>query len=73
MRDCLEAFHAADLPRWQAGQEAATPEEAAPLAGLGEANRTLVAGLERGAPVPTATLDVDAPLVQSHQEAATVA
>ncbi len=41
--------------------------------GLGTANRTLVAGLQRGARARTATLDVDATLVESHKDAATVA
>jgi post-segregation antitoxin (ccd killing protein) len=73
VRDFLEAFHADDLPLWQAGPTAAIPAESAPLRGLGTANHTLVAGLQRGRPVPTATLDVDATLVESHKEAATVA
>ncbi len=73
VRDFLEAFHADDLPLWQAGPQAAIPEESAPLAGLGQANRTLVAALQRGAPEPTATLDVDATIVASHKDAATVA
>ena len=41
--------------------------------GSGRANRTLVAGLQRGARERTATLDVDATLVESHKDAATVA
>jgi len=73
VRDFLEAFHADDLPLWQAGPQVAIPVESAPLAGLGQANRTLLAGLQQGAPVPTATLDVDATLVESHKETATVA
>lgn len=73
VRDFLEAFHEDDLPLWQAGPRAAVPQESAPLAGLGQANRTLVAGLQQGAPTATATLDVDATLVASHKQAATVA
>jgi hypothetical protein len=73
VRDFLEAFHAEDLPLWQAGPQAAIPEESAPLAGLGQANRTLVAGLQQGAPERMATLDVDATLLESHKDAATVA
>lgn len=73
VRDFLEAFHADDLPLWQAGPQAAIPEESAPLAGLGQANRTLVAALQQGAPEPTATLDVDATIVESHKDAATLA
>ena len=73
VRDFLDAFHADDLPLWQAGPQAAIAEESAPLAGLGQANRTLVATLQQGAPAPTATLDVDATIVESHKDAATVA
>ncbi len=73
VRDFLEAFHLEGGPRWAAGPQATIPEEAAPLVGLGRANRTLVAGLQRGARVRTATLDVDATLVESHKDTATVA
>ena len=67
MRDFPEAFHA------EAGPQATIPLESAPLAGLDRANRTLLAGLQRGARERTATLDVDATLVESHKDAATVA
>jgi hypothetical protein len=73
VRDFLEAFHVENGPLWQAGPQAAIPLESAPLAGLGQANRTLVAGLQQAAPEATATLDVDATLVESHKDAATVA
>jgi hypothetical protein len=73
VRDFLEAFHVEGGPLWQLGPQAAVPEEAAPLAGLGQANRTLVAGLQQAAPATTATLDVDATLVESHKAAATLA
>jgi Transposase DDE domain group 1 len=73
MRDFLEAFHVEGGSLWAAGPAATIPLESAPLAGLGQANRTLVAGLQRGARETTATLDVDATLVESHKDAATVA
>jgi hypothetical protein len=73
VRDFLEAFHADDLPLWAAGPQATVPQESAPLAGLGVATRTLVAGVQQAAPVATATLDVDATLVESHKDTATVA
>jgi hypothetical protein len=73
VRDFLEAFHVEDGPLWAAGPQAAIPLESAPLAGLDQANRTLVAGVQRGARTRTATLDVDATLVESHKDAATVA
>ncbi|MBI4571684.1 MAG: transposase [candidate division NC10 bacterium] len=49
VRDFLEAFHVDDPPLWPAGPQAAIREESAPLAGLGQANRTLVTALQRGA------------------------
>ena len=73
VRDFLEAFHVECGPLWAAGPQATIPLESAPLAGLGAANRTLVAGLQRGARETTATLDADATLVESHKDAATVA
>ena len=73
MRDFLEAFHVEGGPLWQAGPQAAIPLESTPLAGVGLANRTLVAGVQQAAPVSSATLDVDATLVESHKDAATVA
>ena len=73
MRDFLEAFHVEGGPLWAAGPQATIPLESAPLAGVGTANRTLVAGVQRGARETTATLDVDATLVESHKDAATVA
>ena len=73
VRDFLEAFHVEDGPLWAAGPQTAIPLESAALAGLGQANRTLVAGVQQAAPETTATLDVDATLVESHKVAATVA
>ena len=73
VQDFLEALHVEDGPLWVASPEATISLESAPLAGLGIANPTLVAGLERGARETTATLDVDATLVESHSDAATVA
>ncbi len=73
VRDFLEAFHVEHGPLWSAGPQAAVPLESAPLAGLDTANRTLVAGLQRGARETVATLDADATIVESHKDAATVA
>lgn len=39
MRDFLEVSHGDDLPLWSAGPRATVPQESAPLAGLGQANR----------------------------------
>ena len=73
VRDFLDTFHVEGGPLWAAGPAATIPLESAPLGGVGLANRTLVAGLQRGARETTATLDVDATLVESHKDAATVA
>lgn len=73
VRDFLEAFHVEGGPLWQVGPQATIPVESAPLVGLGRANRTLIAGLQRGARARTATLDVDATLVESDKDAATIA
>jgi len=73
VRDFLEAFHVEAGPLWQAGPQAAIPLESAPLAGLGTAQQRLVAALQQAAPEPTATLDVDATIIGSHKDAATVA
>jgi hypothetical protein len=73
VRDFLEAFHVEGGPLWSAGPQATIPQESAPLAGLALATRTLVAGVQRGAPTDTATLDVDATLVEGHKDTATVA
>ncbi len=73
VRDFREAFHVEDGPLGAAGPTATIPAESAPLTGRGAANRTLMAGLQRGARERTATLDVDATLVESQKEAATVA
>ena len=73
VRDFLEAFHTEGGPLWRAGPQAAIPLESAALAGLDQANRTLVAGVQQAAPEATATLDVAATLVESHKAAATVA
>lgn len=73
MRDFLEAFHAEDLPLWQAGPTAAVPQESGPLQGVGVATRTLLAAVQRHAPQPTATLDVDATILEAHKRPATVA
>jgi len=73
VRDFLEAFHVEGGPLWQAGPPAAIPLESAPLRGLGVARRTLLAGLQHAAPEATATLDVDATLLERQKDLATVA
>lgn len=73
MRDFLEGFHVEDSPLWRAGEKTAVPAEAAPLAGVGIANRRVLAAVQQQAPQRTATLDVDATLLEAHKRTATVA
>jgi hypothetical protein len=53
VRDFLEAFHAEALPLWQAGEKATVPQESAPLQGMGVANRTVLAAVQRQGPQAT--------------------
>jgi len=72
MRDFLETFHVDTPPLWRAGEKAAIPEESAPLAGVGAANRRILAAVEQQAPRCTATLDVDATILEAHKRTAAV-
>lgn len=71
MRDFLEGFHVEEPPLWRAGEKATIPEESVPLAGLGAANRCLLAAVQQHAPQRTATLDVDATILAAHKHTAT--
>ena len=72
MRDFLEAFHVEDLPLLRAGEKTAVPEESAPLAGVGAANRRVLATVQQQAPQRTATLDVDATILEADKRTAAV-
>lgn len=72
MRDFLEACHVEEPPLWRAGEKAVIPEESAPLAGLGAANRCVLAAVQQSVPQRTATLDVDATILETHKHTATV-
>jgi hypothetical protein len=67
LHDFLAAFHdeAAVAARPPAG--AWIPPESAALAALGEINRRLVHRAIIGLPMPSATLDLDATLIESHK------
>ncbi len=73
MRDFLEACHGEALPLLHASEKTAVPEESAPLAGVGAANRRILAAVQQQAPQVTATLDVDATILEAHKRAATMA
>ena len=72
VRDFLEAFHVEEPPVWRAGEKTAVPEESGPLAGVGAANRRVLAALQQQVPQSTATLDVDATIVEAHKRTAAV-
>lgn len=72
MRDFLEGFHVADPPLLRAGEKTAVPEESAPLAGVGAANRRILAAVQQSAPQTIATLDVDATILEAHKRTAAV-
>lgn len=72
MRDFLEGFHVEEPPLWRAGEKAAVPEETVPLVGVGAANRRILATVQQHTPQRTATLDVDATILEAHKHTATV-
>lgn len=72
MRDFLDGFHVEEPPLWRAGAKTAVPEESAPLAGVGAANRCVLAAVQQQAPQHTATLDVDATILETHKHTATM-
>jgi len=66
----LERFDVEDEPLFQHGERAVVPEESEALQGLGLAQRTLLAAVQKCAPQKRATLDVDATLVESRKRSA---
>ncbi len=72
MRDFLEGFHVADPPLLRVGAKVAIPEESAPLVGLSRANQRMLGAVQQPMPQRTATLDVDATLLEAHKHTATV-
>jgi len=69
-RDFLEGFDEAGLPLWQAGERARVPSESAAQQGLGRANGAVVSALQGRVVQETATLDVDATILESDKQAA---
>jgi hypothetical protein len=72
MRDFLEGFQVEDPPLWRTGEKTAIPEESTPLAGVGAANRRVLATVQQQAPQRTATLDVDATILEADKRTAAV-
>jgi len=70
VREYLELFHDAEQERLRAPHTAFIPAARKPLAGLVLANAEFVAGVQRRAPEKTATLDMDATIVETHKKEA---
>jgi len=68
-RSFLEAFHAEDLPLLQAGERATVPAESALVEGLAAVSGQVVRYLQQQKPATQATLDVDAAILESDQQA----
>jgi hypothetical protein len=66
----LDEFHDAAQEKLRVEGKAFLPAPNAPLAGLGEVNTRLVAGVQRHAPATEATLDIDATLQETHKREA---
>lgn len=69
-RDFLDGFDEPDLPLWRAGEKASIREESPGLSGLAEVNRSLLIRLQEAHPTRTATLDIDATIIESHKRSA---
>ncbi len=72
MRDFLDAFCEEDLPLWRAGSISGVPVESAPLHGLHRASGQVVAAVQRQRGERTATLDVDATILESDKRTAAI-
>lgn len=68
-RDFLDAFDQPGPALWQ-GESCAVPSEGDRLQGLDAANRRMIAFLQERAPERTATIDIDATIVESDKRAA---
>jgi hypothetical protein len=68
-RDFLEAFEEAAPPLWQ-GERCHVPGEGERLQGLAAAGRRLIGLLQERAPQATATIDLDATILESQKRAA---
>ncbi|HSB91455.1 MAG TPA: IS1380 family transposase [Anaerolineales bacterium] len=68
-RDFLEAFDEAVPPLWQ-GEACQIPGEGERLQGLTAASRRLISFLQERRPQATATIDLDATILESHKQSA---
>ncbi|MCP9471913.1 MAG: hypothetical protein NNA30_04200 [Nitrospira sp.] len=65
-------FHIESLRCGAPARRRPSPEESAPLAGVGVANRRIVAAVQHQAPQRTATLDVDATILDPRKHTVTI-
>ena len=72
IRDFVEAFHVEEPPLLRAGEKTAVPEESAPVTGLGVATQRILAAVQHPVPQRTATLDVEATILEAHKHTAAV-
>jgi len=70
MREYLELFHDPEQEKLRAPHTAFIPAANKPLDGLIQGNADFVAGVQRRTPEKTATLDMDATLVETHKKQA---
>jgi hypothetical protein len=70
MREYLERFHDPEQERLRLPHTAFIPGTTKPLEGLIRANADFVAGVQRRTPEKTATLDMDATIVETHKREA---
>jgi hypothetical protein len=69
-REYLEAFHEESLPLWQGAEGSSVPPESDRLKGLAEANAKLLRFVQANRAETSATLDVDATILESDKRAA---
>jgi len=69
-RDFLSLFHEDGLPLWRAGEKASIPAESSGVGGLGLVNAALICRLQEERPSATATLDLDATILESGKRSA---
>lgn len=69
-REYLEAFHEEHLPLWQGAEGSSLPPESDALKGLAEANAKLLRFVQAHRAETSATLDVDATILDSDKRAA---
>lgn len=70
MREYLELFHDVEQEKLRVPHAAFIPTAKKPLDGLVRSNADFVAGVQRRTPEKTATLDMDATIVETHKKEA---